>query len=66
MKKIRMLPQPGPLLVAADLHLLAGDRDPGQFAALFGPLQLAVSEANSGRARSPAISRPTRSASCAS
>ncbi len=50
MQKIRMLPQPGPLLVAADLHLLPGDRDPAQFAALFGPLQMAVSEANSGRA----------------
>ncbi len=50
MRKIRMLPQPGPLLVAADLHLLPGDRDPAQIAALFGPLQAAVSEANSGRA----------------
>jgi uncharacterized membrane-anchored protein len=50
MRKIRMLPQPGPLLVAADLHMVAGDRDPAQIAALFGPLQAAVSEANSGRA----------------
>ncbi len=50
MRTIRMLPQPGPLLVAADLHMLAGDRDPARIAALFGPLQAAVSEANAGRA----------------
>jgi uncharacterized membrane-anchored protein len=50
MQKIRMLPQPGPLLVAADLNMLAGERDPASLATLFGPLQMAVCEANAGRA----------------
>ncbi len=50
MRTIRMLPQPGPLLVAVDLHMVSGDREPAPLAALFGPLPMAVSEANSGRA----------------
>ena len=50
MQKIRMLPQPGPLMVAADLHMLHGDRDPASLGAVFGPLQMAVCEANAGRA----------------
>jgi uncharacterized membrane-anchored protein len=50
MQKIRMLPQPGPLLVAADLHMLAGDVDAASLSATFGPLQLAACEANAGRA----------------
>ncbi|WP_298429271.1 DUF3422 domain-containing protein [Rhodoblastus sp.] len=50
MQKIRMLPQPGPLLVAVDLHMLAGDRDPASLGAVFGPLQMAVCDANAGRA----------------
>ncbi|MCI4679888.1 DUF3422 domain-containing protein [Rhodoblastus acidophilus] len=50
MQKIRMLPQPGPLLVAADLHMLHGDRDPASLGAVFGPLQAAIAEANAGRA----------------
>jgi uncharacterized membrane-anchored protein len=50
MGKIRTLPQPGPLLVAADLHMLPGDVNLGALGAVFGPLQMAVSEANAGRA----------------
>ena len=50
MQKVRLLPQPGPLLVAADLHMMAGDRDAASLSAVFGPLQMAVSEANAGRA----------------
>jgi uncharacterized membrane-anchored protein len=50
MQKVRLLPQPGPLLVAADLHMMAGDRDAASLGAVFGPLQMAVSEANAGRA----------------
>lgn len=50
MQKVRLLPQPGPLLVAADLHMLAGDRDPASLSAIFGPLQMAICEANAGRA----------------
>jgi uncharacterized membrane-anchored protein len=50
MQKIRMLPQPGALLVAVDLHMLAGDREPASLGAVFGPLQMAVCEANAGRA----------------
>jgi uncharacterized membrane-anchored protein len=50
MQKVQLLPQPGPLLVAADLHMLAGDREPASLAPVFGPLQMAVSEANAGRA----------------
>ncbi len=50
MQKLKMLPQPGPLLVAADLHMVAGDADPGALAKNFGPLQMAVAEANGGRA----------------
>ncbi|WP_374547888.1 DUF3422 family protein, partial [Rhodoblastus sp.] len=50
MQKVRLLPQPGPLLVAADLHMLAGDCDAASLGAIFGPLQMAVCEANAGRA----------------
>jgi uncharacterized membrane-anchored protein len=50
MQTLRMLPQPGPLLVAADLHMIAGDVDAGELAGIFGPLQAAVTEANGGRA----------------
>jgi uncharacterized membrane-anchored protein len=50
MRKVQMLPQPGPLLVAADLHMLDGDREPASLGAVFGPLQMAVCEANAGRA----------------
>ncbi len=50
MSKVRLLPQAGPLLVAADLHLVAGDADPAVLNEQFGPLQIAVSEANRNRA----------------
>jgi uncharacterized membrane-anchored protein len=50
MQKVQLLPQSGPLLVAADLHLVAGDADPAALSETFGPLQLAVCEANHGRA----------------
>jgi len=50
MQKVQLLPQPGPLLVAADLHLLSGDTDPAVLSQVFEPLQPAVSEANHGRA----------------
>ncbi|MCW2315596.1 Uncharacterized membrane-anchored protein [Rhodoblastus acidophilus] len=50
MQKVQLLPQPGPLLVAADLHLLSGDTDPAILSQVFEPLQPAVSEANHGRA----------------
>lgn len=50
MQKLKMLPQPGPLLVAADLHMVSGDADPGALTKNFGPLQMAVAEANGGRA----------------
>jgi uncharacterized membrane-anchored protein len=50
MQTLRMLPQPGPLLVAVDLHMLAGEPDVGELARIFGPLQAAVTEANGGRA----------------
>jgi uncharacterized membrane-anchored protein len=50
MQKVQLLPQPGPLLVAADLHLVAGETDPAGINDLFAPLQPAISEANHGRA----------------
>ncbi|MBB4197491.1 Egg lysin [Rhodoblastus sphagnicola] len=50
MQKVQLLPQPGPLLVAADLHIIAGDVEPAKLGDLFDPLQPAVSEANHGRA----------------
>jgi uncharacterized membrane-anchored protein len=50
MQKVQLLPQPGPLLVAADLHMIAGDAEPSKLSDLFEPLQPAVSEANHGRA----------------
>jgi len=50
MQKIQMLPQPGPLLVAADLHMISGDADPDAVAAVFAPQQAVIAEANAGRA----------------
>ena len=50
MKSVQMLPQPGPLLVAADLHMIAGDAEVGDLAKIFGPLQLAVAEVQERRA----------------
>jgi uncharacterized membrane-anchored protein len=50
MQKVKLLPQPGPLLVAADLHLISGEADPSKISEIFDPLQPAVSEANHGRA----------------
>lgn len=50
MQKIQMLPQPGPLLVAADLNMISGDADPDAVAALFAPQQAVIAEANAGRA----------------
>jgi len=47
---VQMLPQPGPLLVAADLHMLPGDAEVGDLAKIFGPLQLAVAEVLDRRA----------------
>ena len=49
MQKVQMLPQPGPL-VAADLHMVAGDVDPAAIAPIFGPLHGAISEAADHRA----------------
>lgn len=50
MQSVQMLPQPGPLLVAADLHMLAGDAEVGDLAKIFGPLQLAAAEVYDRRA----------------
>ncbi len=50
MQKLQMMPQPGPLLVAADLHMLDGDGDAGSLAKIFGPLQIAAAQVNDGRA----------------
>jgi uncharacterized membrane-anchored protein len=49
MRKLRLLPQPGLLLVAADLHMVVGEMAAGAAAAQFGPLQVAVSEVNDRR-----------------
>lgn len=47
---MRQVPQPGPLLVAVDLHLLP-DRDMAEAPeGLFGPVQVAVAEAEDGKA----------------
>jgi len=47
---MRLLPQPGPLLVAADMHLLPeGPRNDG-WRSLFGASQLAASEVLDGTA----------------
>ncbi|MGO9941783.1 MAG: DUF3422 family protein [Rhodoblastus sp.] len=50
MQKLQMLPQAGPLLVAADLHMVDGDADAPALAKIFGPLQMAVAEVFDGRA----------------
>jgi uncharacterized membrane-anchored protein len=50
MARVQMLPQPGPLLVAADLHMVAGAGDTAALGELFGPLQMAAAEVLSGRA----------------
>lgn len=50
MRQLQMLPQPGPLLVAADLHMIDGDADASALAKIFGPLQMAVAEVFDGRA----------------
>jgi uncharacterized membrane-anchored protein len=50
MQKVKLLPQSGPLLVAADLHFVDGETDPASFIGIFEPLQPAISEANHGRA----------------
>ena len=48
MQSVQLLPQPGPLMVAADLHMLAGKA--GELSKIFGPLQMAVAEVNDRRA----------------
>ncbi len=50
MQKVQMLPQPGLLLVAADLHMVPGDVDPCAIVPVFGPLKVAISEASDRRA----------------
>jgi uncharacterized membrane-anchored protein len=47
---MRLLPQPGPLLVAADLHLLREDHCDDQWRGLFDPSRLAASEVVDGAA----------------
>jgi len=47
---MRLLPQPGPLLVAIDLHLMAEEYIGETYKHLFGPSQLAASEVESGAA----------------
>lgn len=49
-KFMRLLPQPGPLLVAADLHLLPEGQDGGGWRTLFEPGRLAASEVMGGAA----------------
>ena len=48
---MRLLPQPGPLLVAIDLHLLADDRERTAPERLFDRASLAVAENSDGAAR---------------
>jgi uncharacterized membrane-anchored protein len=50
MQRVQMLPQPGPLLVAVDLHMVPGAAEASALAAMFGSLPVAISEANDGRA----------------
>lgn len=50
MRRIQMLPQPGPLLVAADLHLLSGDVELLSLGEIFGPMQIGASQVNDKRA----------------
>jgi len=47
---MRLLPQPGPLLVAADLHLIAAADAPQDFSALFAGPAVAASSIDEGRA----------------
>ena len=47
---MRLLPQPGPLLVAADLHLLPEGPGHDEWRSLFEPSQLAASEVMDGAA----------------
>lgn len=47
---MRLLPQPGPLLVAADLHLLPEGQCDEEWRALFDPSRLAASEVVDGAA----------------
>jgi uncharacterized membrane-anchored protein len=49
-KFMHQLPQPGPLLVAADLHLLPGGGDDESWRSLFEPSRLAASEVIGGGA----------------
>jgi uncharacterized membrane-anchored protein len=46
----RLLPQPGPLLVAVDLHILPEATVGDGYTHLFGPSQLAVSQVEGGKA----------------
>lgn len=48
---MHLLPQPGPLLVAVDLHLLPERAVGENYRRLFGPEQLAASEVENGAAR---------------
>ncbi|QXX73224.1 DUF3422 family protein [Methylovirgula sp. HY1] len=48
---MHLLPQPGPLLVAVDLHLLPERAVGESYRHLFGPEQLAASEVENGAAR---------------
>ncbi|HPG01841.1 MAG: DUF3422 domain-containing protein [Methylobacteriaceae bacterium] len=47
---MRLLPQPGPLLVAADLHLIAAADAPDDFMGLFAGPAVAASSIDEGRA----------------
>jgi len=47
---MRLLPQPGPLLVAADLHLIAEADAPADFSGLFAGPAVAASSFDEGRA----------------
>lgn len=47
---MRQVPQPGPLLVSVDLHLMAKDLPVSDFQAVFGREQIAVAEVDGGSA----------------
>lgn len=47
---MRAVPQPGPLLVAVDLHLVESRAVPNSPEAVFGPIQVAAAEAEDGAA----------------
>ena len=59
------LPQPGPVLVALDLHLVADDENTNAIEHLFDRASLVVAENTEGDARLPPTSRSMPAASCA-